>query len=293
MAPGTPIGESWEISGVEKNISVVSNGFMKSNNLQEAIEIYMGELVGDPVYEKYGLEFPVLIKLIDAREILSIQVHPGDELAIKRHGTRGKTEMWYVIDHEPGAFIYVGFNRHVSHEEYLQAVASGKLAELLEKYEVKKGDAYYIPAGTIHAIGKGILLAEIQETSEITYRIDDWGRTGADGKLRELHIGEAFGAVDFTYREDFKRTVIPHAGTGRELVASPYFTTNILWVDGKLARDYAALDSFVAYICTEGEAEIAWEGGTEKISALQSILIPADIDEIRLSGKATILEVYM
>lgn len=293
MDPEASVGESWEISGVGKNVSVVSNGFLKSNDLEEIVEIYMGELVGDSVYEKYGLEFPVLIKLIDAREVLSIQVHPGDELALERHGTRGKTEMWYVIDHEPGAFIYAGFKRTVSREEYLAAAAAGKLAGLLEKYEVKKGDVYYIPAGTVHAIGKGILLAEIQETSEITYRIDDWGRTGADGKPRELHTAEAAGAVDLSYREDIKRTVIPQAGTGRELVASPYFTTNILWVDGKLTRDYAPFDSFVAYVCTEGEAEIAWEGGAEKISALQSVLIPAEIDEITLSGKATILEVHM
>ena len=274
-------------------MSVVSNGFLKSNDLQEVIEIYMGEAVGDQVYEKYGLEFPVLIKLIDARDMLSIQVHPGDELAMERHGSRGKTEMWYVIDHEPGAFIYAGFKRTVSREEYLEAVAVGKLAGLLEKYEVKKGDVYYIPAGTVHAIGKGILLAEIQETSEITYRIDDWGRAGTDGKPRELHVEEAALAVDLSYREDLKRTVIPQAGTSRELVASPYFTTNILWFDGKLARDYATLDSFVAYVCTEGEAEITWEGGTEKISELGSVLIPAEIDEITLSGKATILEVHM
>jgi len=293
MKPGTPVGESWEISGVENNTSVISNGFLKSNNLTEAVEVYMGELVGDAVYEKYGFDFPVLIKFIDARDMLSLQVHPGDELALERHGARGKTEMWYVVDHEPGAFIYLGFNRRVTREEYLGAVDKGRLEDLLEKYEVKKGDAFYIPAGTVHAIGKGILIAEIQETSDITYRIDDWGRVDAGGEPRRLHTEEAAGAIDFGYREDFKRVVTPRPGSSAGLVESPYFTAGILWVEGKMNRDYAPLDSFVAYVCTEGEAVITWEGGTERISALESVLIPADIDEITLSGKATILEVHM
>lgn len=288
----TKIGESWEISGVPKNISVASNGFLKSNNLQELIEVYMGDLVGDAVFEKYGLEFPVLIKFIDAGDMLSLQVHPGDELAGEKHGLRGKTEMWYVVDHEPGAFLYLGFKRTVSRGEYLRAVADGTLPDLLERYEVKKGDTFYIPAGTVHAIGKGVLVAEIQETSDLTYRISDWGRTGEDGKPRELHTEEALEAIDFTYREDYKRVVVPVANGTAGLVGSPFFTTGIIWVDGKLPRDYASLDSFVAYVCTEGEAEVIWDGGREKISAMQSLLIPADIDDITLSGKATILEVH-
>lgn len=293
MAADAKIGESWEISGVENDVSVVSNGFLKSNDLQELIETYMGDLVGDEIYEKYGLEFPVLIKFIDAQDVLSVQVHPDDEMAEQRHGKRGKTEMWYVVDHEPGAFLYVGFNRKITRDEYLQAVKEGNLPDLLEKYEVSKGDTFFIPAGTVHAIGKGVVIAEIQETSDVTYRIDDWGRTGADGKPRQLHTEEAVDAIDYSYREDYKRVVAPQPGGKRELVSTPFFTTNILWVDGDMVRDYAPLDSFVAYVCTEGEAEIKYEGGSEKLSAMQSILIPAEIDEVTVSGKATILEVYI
>ena len=155
LPEGVKIGESWEISGVEGDVSVVANGCLKSNNLQELIEVYMGDLVGEKIYDKYGLEFPVLIKLIDAEDVLSIQVHPDDKLAEERHHSYGKTEMWYVIAAEPGASLYVGFNRQVTRQEYLDAVAAGTLPSLLNKVEVKAGDAYFIPAGTVHAIGAG------------------------------------------------------------------------------------------------------------------------------------------
>lgn len=293
IAEGTPVGESWEISGVDNNVSVVTNGFLKSNDLQELIETYMGDLVGDKVYDIYGEEFPVLIKFIDARDVLSVQVHPDDALAEERHGTRGKTEMWYVVDSEPGACLYVGFNREVTREEYLRAVSDGTVSELLQAYEVKKGDIYFIPAGTVHAIGKGIMIAEIQETSDITYRIDDWGRVGDDGKPRKLHIAEALDAIDFSYRKDFLKVTAAQPNTVREVVSTPYFTTNIIRLDGSMKRDYASVDSFVAYICTEGEFTVSAEGSEEKVSPISSILIPAEIDDVEISGNATILEVYI
>ena len=210
------IGESWEISGVEGDVSVVSNGFLKSNNLEEITEVYMGDLVGEKVYDTYGLEFPVLVKFIDAHDVLSVQVHPDDGLARERHGSRGKTEMWYVADCEPGAYLYVGFNRPVTRDEYLRAVSEGTLTDLLMRYEVRKGDAYYIPAGTVHAIGPGLLIAEIQETSDITYRISDWGRLGRDGKPRQLHTAEATDAIDFNYGKEYFRP----AETGGIKIAS-------------------------------------------------------------------------
>ena len=293
IGPDTPIGESWEISGVAKNISVASNGFLKSNNLQELAEVYMGELVGDDVYEKYGDRFPVLVKFIDACQTLSVQVHPNDELALARHGKRGKTEMWYVVDCEPGAFIYLGFKRRISQQEYIEALEAGRLADLLERYDVRRGDAYYIPAGTVHAIGGGILIAEIQQASDVTYRIDDWGRLSPDGEPRQLHREEALSAIDFDYREDYKRVVLPVDNSAAGLVESPYFTVNVLNVNGRLDRDYSSLDSFVVYVCTEGEVQVIWEGGSEKLSAMESLLIPAELDEITLSGKATVLEVHM
>ena len=191
------ISESWEISGVRGNLSVAANGFLKSNNLEELTEVYMGDLVGDKIYERYGLEFPVLVKFIDARERLSLQVHPDDELAARHHGCRGKAEMWYVVDCEPDAAVYIGFNRPVSREEYLRAVADGTLTSLLGRYRVRKGDIYYVPAGTIHTIGPGILIAEIQETSDVSYRISDWDRVDADGRPRALHTEEAAEAISF------------------------------------------------------------------------------------------------
>lgn len=287
------IGESWEISGVEGDISVVANGFLRSNNLEEIIEVYMGDLVGESIYDTYGLEFPILVKFIDARDVLSVQVHPSDELAEERHGSRGKTEMWYVVDCDPGACIYVGFNRPVSREDYLRAVDEGTVTDMLQRYEVKKGDAFYIPAGTIHAIGAGMLIAEIQETSDITYRISDWGRTGEDGKPRTLHIAEAADAVDFDYGKEYMKALNPAPGTITQILSTPYFTTNLLNVSGKMCRDYDSLDSFVAYICTAEKLSLHTAQGDENIAALESILLPASIDEAVIEGEGTLLEVYI
>ena len=287
------IGESWELSGVPGDVSVVANGFLKSNNLEELIEVYMGDLVGDRVYDAYGTEFPILVKFIDAHDVLSVQVHPDDGLAEERHGSRGKTEMWYVADCEPGAYLYVGFNRPVTREEYLKAVVDGTLTDLLMRYEVRRGDVYYIPAGTVHAIGPGLLVAEIQETSDITYRISDWGRLGEDGRPRELHTAEATDAIDFGYGKEYFRSGVTAPGTVKEVVSSPFFTTAVMHVDGTMRRDYAALDSFVAYICTEGSVHLDTDGGSDKLTALRSILLPAEIDEAVLTGRGTVLEVYM
>lgn len=287
------IGESWEISGVEGSVSVVANGFLRSNNLEEIIEVYMGDLVGDRIYDTYGLEFPILVKFIDARDVLSVQVHPGDELAEERHGSRGKTEMWYVVDCEPGAYLYVGFNRPVTKEEYLRAVEEGTLTDMLQRYDVKRGDAYYIPAGTVHAIGPGLLVAEIQETSDVTYRISDWGRTDKEGKPRPLHTAQATDAIDFEYGKEYRRAVDASAGTVSEIVSTPYFTTNLVSVLGEVHRDYASLDSFVAYVCTAGKLDIFTDGGNESIGALQSLLLPAEIDEAVIKGEGTLLEIYI
>lgn len=221
------------------------------------------------------------------------QVHPDDGLARERHGSRGKTEMWYVADCEPGAYLYVGFNRPVTRDEYLRAVSEGTLTDLLMRYEVRKGDAYYIPAGTVHAIGPGLLIAEIQETSDITYRISDWGRLGRDGKPRQLHTAEATDAIDFNYGKEYFRPAVAAPGSVKEIVSTPFFTTNVIEVDGEVRRDYASLDSFVAYICTDGALRADTDGGSEKLAALESLLLPAEIDEAVLSGKGTLLEVYM
>ena len=216
------IGESWELSGVDGDISVVANGKLKGNNLQELIEIYMGDLVGDRVFEKYGEEFPLLIKLIDADDNLSIQVHPDDKLAAERHHSFGKTEMWYVVGHEPDARLYLGFNQPVDKEKYLEYLEAGKLAELLNAYKVEDGDSYFIPAGTIHAIGKGLLIAEIQQTSDITYRVFDWNRVDPKtGKGRELHTALALDAIEYKARSDYKTIAAPRTNAPVTLEKCP------------------------------------------------------------------------
>lgn len=293
LPEGVKIGESWEISGVEGDISVVANGCLKSNNLQELIEVYMGDLVGEKIYDKYGLEFPVLIKLIDAEDVLSIQVHPDDKLAEERHHSYGKTEMWYVIAAEPGASLYVGFNRQVTRQEYLDAVAAGTLPSLLNKVEVKAGDAYFIPAGTVHAIGKGLLIAEIQQTSDITYRVDDWGRVDAHGKPRELHTELAVDAIDFGTPQNYNVTSAPILNTPVQIKECPYFTTNIIQIHGVVERDFTRLDSFVIYICLGGELQVRGAEGSTSLVRGESTLVPAEEEEIVLEGQGTVLEVYI
>lgn len=287
------ISESWEISGVRGNLSVAANGFLKSNNLEELTEVYMGDLVGDKIYERYGLEFPVLVKFIDARERLSLQVHPDDELAARHHGCRGKAEMWYVVDCEPDAAVYIGFNRPVSREEYLRAVADGTLTSLLGRYWVRKGDIYYVPAGTIHTIGPGILIAEIQETSDVSYRISDWDRVDADGCPRALHTEEAAEAISFGHTDEHLYMVPAQPNAPREALSTPFFTTNLIRVQGTMQRDYGELDCFVIYVCTEGSVTVRTEGGEERIGALETLLLPAELDEARLTGDGTLLEIYI
>ncbi|MCD7970758.1 MAG: class I mannose-6-phosphate isomerase [Alistipes sp.] len=293
LPAGRKIGESWEISGVQKDISVVVNGDLAGNDLQELIEVYMGDLVGDHVYNKYGVEFPLLIKLIDARDVLSIQVHPDDELARERHNSYGKTEMWYVLAADPGASLYVGFNRTVTRDEYLDAVSNGTLPSLLREEKVRPGDSFFIPAGTIHAIGKGLLIAEIQQTSDVTYRVDDWGRVDDNGNPRELHTELAVDAIDFRPPHDLKTHAVAVPNESVPVEECRYFTTNLLQVSDSVERDYSALDSFVIYICIDGELNVCYSGGSETLSKGETMLIPAQEDSIELDGEGTVLEVYV
>ncbi len=287
------IGESWEISGVDGDVSVVSNGVLRRNNLAELIEVYMGDLVGDKVFDKYGLEFPVLLKFIDSRDKLSVQVHPSDKFAEEHDSSRGKTEMWYIVDADPDGAIYLDFERKTTKEEYLSAVADGTVDRLLHKIEVKKGEAYFVPAGTVHAICSGVLIAEIQETSDVTYRIYDWGRLGKDGRPRQLHTEQAAEVINFTPRTDLDITRRPRAGESAQLVSCEHFTVNLICLDGAIEADYAPLDSFVAYMCVEGEAEIICGGERETVAALESVLIPAQANDVTLKGHAKLLEIFL
>lgn len=288
------IGESWELSGVQGDISVVSNGSLKGNSLAELTEIYMGDLVGEKVFERFGLEFPLLIKLIDADDKLSIQVHPDDALSAERHNAFGKTEMWYVVGHEPGAELYLGFNQPVDRAKYIEYLESGRLAELLTAYKVEDDAAYFIPAGSIHAIGSGLLIAEIQQTSDITYRVFDWNRTDpATGEGRELHTELALDAIDYSQHADYDVTHAAVANRPVTLKSCPYFHTNTIKVEGSLERDYIDIDSFVIYICLEGSIKIGYQGGSETITRGETVLLPAVLENVTLTGDARLLEVYI
>jgi len=290
-------GESWEISGVEGRISVVENGFLAGNNLQELVEIYMGDLVGDKVYKKFGIEFPLLIKFIDANQDLSVQVHPNDELSKKRHNAYGKTEMWYVVDAEKGALINSGFNQEVTREKYLEYFEQGKLSDLLLYEEVAPGDVFFIPAGRVHAIGKGVMVAEIQQTSDVTYRIYDYNRKDENGNERELHTDLALDAIQFNYHQDtYKSTCEKEINKSSELVSCDYFTTNLLEFDKELDKDFYQLDSFIIYMNLNGEFEIEFEEGTVHVGKGETVLVPANLELYKLkplTSTVNTLEVYI
>ncbi len=288
------IGESWELSAVSDNLSVVSNGFLAGNNIEEIIEVYMSDIVGESVYDKFGCEFPLLIKFVEAREVLSVQVHPGNEMARERHNAYGKTEMWYILESEEGARIYTGFSKPVSRYDYINALENNSLPGLLNMEDARAGDVFFTPAGRIHAIGAGIVLVEIQQTSDITYRIYDWGRTGFDGMPRELHTDLALDAIDFTAVGSNKIRIGPEENKTRILVKSEFFNTNILRFNGQVEKDYNLIDSFIIYICTEGRFLIRWDNNSEMVTKGETVLIPAAIREIILlpEKETTILEVY-
>lgn len=290
------IGESWEISGIEDNISVVSEGFLADNDLQDLIEIYMGELVGDKVYDTFGVEFPLLIKYIDAHDNLSIQVHPDDETARERHNAYGKSEMWYLADTAPGAELTVGFNKATDLKEYSDKLHDGTLLSILNIEKVKKGDVFYIPAGTVHAIGKGCFIAEIQQTSDVTYRIYDYERKGKDGQSRELHTEMAAGVIDFSYHKKRRIDYHTHENHAEELVRCNYFTTDILTFNKEIEKDYINLDSFVIYMCIEGNFSVVYDTDQfVKVQKGETVLIPASLKEIFLipEKEATLLEIYI
>jgi mannose-6-phosphate isomerase len=288
-------GESWEISGVEEDQSVLGNGFLAENEINDLVETYMGDLVGEHVFEKFGNQFPLLFKYIDANDNLSVQVHPGDALAIKRHECFGKTEMWYVVDADPDATLISGFNQPTTKESYLNALETGKIKDILRFEKVQKGDVFFIPAGRVHAIGKGIVLAEIQQTSDITYRIYDWDRVDANDESRELHTDLALDAIDFTMSSSSKQQAKGDLNQTEELAGCPYFVTNRIVFDKKVEKVYAAIDSFVVYMCIEGSYTLEYEDAKLTVNKGESVLIPALITEVTLvpNETTTLLEVYI
>ena len=291
----THIGESWELSAIADNQSVISNGFLAGNNIEELIEVYMGDITGDSIFEKFGNEFPLLIKFIEAQEDLSIQVHPNNELARKRHSAYGKTEMWYILECKEGSKIYTGFKDGVTREIYEEAVVNGKIEELLNVEIVDAGDTFFTPAGRVHAIGAGIVLVEIQQTSDITYRIFDWNRKSSGKEKRELHTDLARDAIDFSQTGKNKIRLDPVLNKTQNLVNCEFFTTNIILFNNTIDKDYLTIDSFVVYICLEGEFSLRWDGNSEKVTKGETVLLPAMIKEVSLRPmqETRLLEVYI
>jgi mannose-6-phosphate isomerase len=290
------LGESWEISGVENNVSVVENGFLAGNELDELIEIYMGDLVGAKVYDKHGLVFPLLIKFIDANDVLSIQVHPDDKLAKQRYNSNGKTEMWYVVDALKDAELISGFNHEIDKDHYLHHLKNNELAQILNTEKAKQGDVFYIPAGRVHAIGAGIVLAEIQQTSDVTYRIFDWNRKDDAGNYRELHTEKAIDAIDFKVYDNYKTEYKSDQNKTSKIVSTKYFETNILYFDQRVEKDYNTLDSFIIYMCLEGKFEIEYyESEKITIKKGETVLIPSVIEHLFLNPvvQSKILEIYI
>ncbi|MGC8864613.1 MAG: type I phosphomannose isomerase catalytic subunit [Bacteroidales bacterium] len=288
-------GEAWLISGYKDMNTEVVNGFLAGNELNELVEIYMDELVGEKIYEKYENEFPILVKIIDAADWLSVQVHPDDELAIARGMRGGKTEMWYILDAEPGAQLISGFSRNTSRFEYQSLLKQKRLPEILNYETVHPGDVFFMPAGRIHALGPGVLLTEIQQTSDTTYRIYDWDRVDAQGKSRELHLEEALDAIDYNAYPEYKSryNVIPNATS--HLVKCPYFNTNLLKLDKAIEKDYGYIDSFIILVATEGICEVSTAQGTETLRAGEALLLPAitETTNFRPLVPCALLETYI
>ncbi len=287
------VGESWEISDVDGDTSVVSNGDLKGQTLKHLLNTYKEDFIGLQNYRIFEDKFPLLIKFIDAKEDLSIQLHPNDELAKKRHNSFGKTEMWYVMQADKEANLIVGFNQKVTPEIYLQHLNDKTLTKILNFDNVKSGDTYFIEVGRVHAIGAGVMLAEIQQTSDVTYRVYDWDRVDDEGNERELHNDLAIDAIDFDMEDDFRITYSKSKNTTNKMVSCPYFTTNYLEVNSTLKKENHH-DSFIIYICVDGEAIITTETYTETIKTGETLLLPALINSYQITSQnAKLLEVYV
>jgi len=275
-------GESWELSTVKGDISVIANGRLAGMSLQELINENPEEVLGKGVVERFGTDFPILIKFIDAKQDLSIQLHPNDALAKERHNSFGKTEMWYVMDADSDAKLIVGFNKDVTKEEYSKSLESDTLLDLLNYESVKEGDTFFINTGKIHAIGAGVLLAEIQQTSDVTYRVFDFNRKDKNGNFRELHTEMALDAIDYSKKDDFKVDYPTNKNEVNSMVNCPYFTTNFLKLSQDLKQNVTDRDSFTIYMCVSGAAEIESNFGVETIQKGETVLVPASSNQINL-----------
>lgn len=292
----TEVGESWEISAVEGSESIVTEGPDKGMTLTEVLSKYREELLGEANYARFGVKFPLLVKFIDARQDLSIQVHPSDELAKKRHNSMGKTEMWYVIGADKGAKLRSGFSEQITPKEYKDRVYNNTITEVLQEYDIQPGDVFFLPAGRVHSIGAGAFIAEIQQTSDVTYRIYDFDRKDAKGNARELHTDLAREAINFEVLDDYRTQYDVVENEPIELVACPYFTTSLYDMTEEITCDYSELDSFVIFVCVEGSCTL-YDNEKNEVSfkAGETVLMPASTQEVTIvpNGKVKLLETYV
>ena len=288
------VGESWEISGVKDNETIVKEGPLKGKSLNEVVAELKDRLVGKDNYQRFGDEFPLLIKFIDARQDLSIQVHPNDEIAHKQGKPHGKTEMWYLMESEPGARLYSGLKKQITPDQYKEMVDNDTICDALAQYEVKEGDCFFLPAGRIHAIGSGCFLAEIQQTSDVTYRIYDYKRKDKNGNYRELHTKLAAESINYQVENDYRTHYVGRLNKGVSLVQCPYFCTAVYDLNEPMTLDYSELDSFVILIGLKGEGRITDNEGNEvSIMAGDTLLIPATTETLSVSGTIKFLETYI
>ena len=288
------VGESWEISGVKGNETIVADGPYAGKKLNELVEELKGKLVGEDNYQRFGNEFPLLIKFIDARQDLSIQVHPTDEIAKLQGKERGKTEMWYLMDSDKDATLLCGLKKKITPEEYAQMVENDTIVDAIDRYEVKEGDCFFLPAGRIHAIGTGCFLAEIQQTSDVTYRIYDFKRKDKDGNYRQLHTKEAAECINYNVESNYRTDYTPVKNQGVSLVQCPYFNTAVYDLDEPMTIGYSELDSFVILIGLKGNATITDnEGNTFTLQAGESVLVPATTETLKVDGNIKFLETYV
>ena len=284
-------GESWELSTIPNDVSVVVNGPFRDRNLNELIELFPQEILGKNVIERFGNQFPLLFKFIDAKEDLSIQLHPNDDLAKKRHNSFGKTEMWYVMQVDKGSRLVVGFKKDSNKEEYLEKLANKDLMSILNEIKVKEGDIFFLETGTIHAIGGGVVIAEIQQTSDVTYRLYDWDRVDANGNGRELHTDLALDAINFNTTQTKIEYENRHNHSNKT-VHCDYFKTNVIPLEGKMNWK-SHTGSFTVLMCTKGEFSIGFENTMYSFKMGDTVLLPAAISNVIITGNANLLEVWI
>jgi len=293
-----PIGESWEVSAVPSSTSIVSNGVFQGQKLTDLIADYPEEILGHAVNEKYHGQLPLLVKFIDAERDLSIQVHPNDEMAMREHGKMGKSEMWYIIKAAPGSHLYAGFKEKITADEYQHRIADGTITEVLADHPVKAGDVFYLPAGRVHAICGGILLAEVQQSSDVTYRIYDYNRPGMDGKPRELHTELAAQALDYHVEQNYRTEYVKTDNRAVQIIDSPYFDVRVMEIHAPFHRNLLKYDSFVISMCIEGDCKLVMRTNGAEITLTEgnTALIPAaiaDYDVIPLHGKTKLLDAFI